>query len=89
MDLLRALPSKSWPLIKDYLAYRRYDLSKEEPSEGKIEAKNVDNEFVELTLEHGIKNNSSEVYLLDESNRAKLKSSLKIWQLFVHKSSRL
>jgi uncharacterized lipoprotein len=68
---LEALPSKSWPLIKDYLAYRNYDLSKEEPSEGKIEAKNVDNEFVELTLEHGIKNNSSEVYLLDESNQSK------------------
>ena len=65
------MPSKSWPLIKDYLAYRNYDLSKEEPSEGKIEAKNVDNEFVELTLEHGIKNNSSEVYLLDKSNQSK------------------
>lgn len=68
---LEALPSKAWPLIKDYLAYRNYDLELEEATEGKIRANNAENEFVIITLEHGIKNNSSEIYLLDENNQSR------------------
>ena len=65
---VEALPSKSWPLIKDYLAQSNYNLVNEDPSIGKIRAeKNI---FFDITLEHGIKNNSSEIYLLDDDNKS-------------------
>ena len=65
---VEALPSKSWPLIKDYLAQSNYNLVNEDPSIGKIRAEK-DN-FFDITLEHGIKNNSSEIYLLDDDNKS-------------------
>ena len=65
---VEALPSKSWPLIKDYLAQSNYNLVNEDPSIGKIRAEK--NNFFDITLEHGIKNNSSEIYLLDDDNRS-------------------
>ena len=65
---VEALPSKSWPLIKDYLAQSNFNLVNEDPSIGKIRAeKNI---FFDITLEHGIKNNSSEIYLLDDDNKS-------------------
>ena len=46
---VEALPSKSWPLIKDYLAQSNYNLVNEDPSIGKIRAeKNI---FFDITLE--------------------------------------
>ena len=63
---VEALPSKSWPLIKDFFADEEYDLVDDDPSMGKITAEK--NEKLYLTLEHGIKNNSSEIYLLNENN---------------------
>ena len=36
-----------------------------------VAANNAENEFVIITLEHGIKNNSSEIYLLDENNQSR------------------
>ncbi len=65
---VEALPSKSWPLIKDYLAQSNYSLVNEDPSIGKIRAEK--NNFFYITLEHGIKNNSSEIYLLDDDNKS-------------------
>jgi len=65
---VEALPSKSWPLIKDYLAQSNYNLVNEDPSIGKIRAEK--NNFFDITLEHGIKNNSSEIYLLDDDNKS-------------------
>lgn len=63
---VEALPSKSWPLIKDFFADEEYNLVNDDPSLGQITAEK--NEKLFLTLEHGIKNNSSEIYLLNESN---------------------
>ena len=65
---VEALPSKSWPLIKDYLAQSNYNLVNEDPSIGKIRAEKKN--FFDITLEHGIKNNSSEIYLLDDDNKS-------------------
>ena len=65
---VEALPSKSWPLIKDYLAQSNFNLVNEDPSIGKIRAEK--NNFFDITLEHGIKNNSSEIYLLDDDNKS-------------------
>ena len=65
---VEALPSKSWPLIKDYLAQSNFNLVNEDPSIGKIRA--AKNNFFDITLEHGIKNNSSEIYLLDDDNKS-------------------
>ena len=65
---VEALPSKSWPLIKDYLAQSNYNLVNEDPSIGKIRAEK--NNFFDIMLEHGIKNNSSEIYLLDDDNKS-------------------
>ena len=63
---VEALPSKAWPLIKDFFADEEYNLVNDDPSLGQITAEK--NEKLFLTLEHGIKNNSSEIYLLNESN---------------------
>ena len=65
---IEALPSKSWPLIKDFLLDNQYELLNDDPTLGKITAKKASQFF--LTLEHGIKNNSSEIYLLDSSNNS-------------------
>ena len=65
---IEALPSKSWPLIKDFLLDNEYELLNDDPTQGKITAKKASQFF--LTLEHGIKNNSSEIYLLDSSNNS-------------------
>lgn len=65
---IEALPSKSWPLIKDFLFDNEYELLNDDPTLGKITAKKASQFF--LTLEHGIKNNSSEIYLLDSSNNS-------------------
>ena len=65
---IEALPSKSWPLIKDFLLDNEYELLNDDPILGKITAKKASQFF--LTLEHGIKNNSSEIYLLDSSNNS-------------------
>ena len=65
---IEALPSKSWPLIKDFLLDNEYELLNDDPTLGKITAKKASQFF--LTLEHGIKNNSSEIYLLDSSNNS-------------------
>ena len=59
---------KRQPLIKDYLAQSNYNLVNEDPSIGKIRAEK--NNFFDITLEHGIKNNSSEIYLLDDDNKS-------------------
>ena len=65
---IEALPSKSWPLIKDFLLDNEYELLNDDPTLGKITAKKAAQFF--LTLEHGIKNNSSEIYLLDSNNNS-------------------
>ena len=65
---IEALPSKSWPLIKDYLSDYDFVLLNDDPSAGKITAEKTSKFF--LTLEHGIKNNSSEIYLLDAENKS-------------------
>ena len=65
---IEALPSKSWPLIKDFLLDNEYELLNDDPTQGKITAKKASQFF--LTLEHGIKNNSSEIYLLDSNNNS-------------------
>ena len=65
---IEALPSKSWPLIKDFLLDNEYVLLNDDPTLGKITAKKASQFF--LTLEHGIKNNSSEIYLLDSNNNS-------------------
>ncbi len=65
---IEALPSKSWPLIKDFLLDNEYELLNDDPTLGKITAEKTLQFF--LTLEHGIKNNSSEVYLIDSNNNS-------------------
>ena len=65
---IEALPSKSWPLIKDFLLDNEYELVRDDPTIGKITAEKTARFF--LTLEHGIKNNSSEIYLLDSNNNS-------------------
>ena len=63
---VEALPSKSWPLLKDFLAVEKYELTDDDPEAGKITAVKTNKIF--LNLEHGIKNNSSEIYLFNEDN---------------------
>ncbi|RPG42803.1 MAG: outer membrane protein assembly factor BamC [Gammaproteobacteria bacterium TMED112] len=63
---VEALPSKSWPLIKDFFADEEFELTNDNPTLGKITAHK--NQKLFLTLEHGIKNNSSEIYLLDDKD---------------------
>ena len=67
---MEALPSKTWPLIKDYFFDNEYDLISENPQNGKITAENSEDKMF-ITLEHGIKNNSSEIYLSNEDNTSK------------------
>ena len=54
---MEALPSKTWPLMKDYLFDNEYELVSEDASSGKIKAVKTNDEIF-ATLEHGIKNNS-------------------------------
>ena len=63
---VETLPSKSWPLIKDFFADEEFELTNDNPTLGKITAQKDQKLF--LTLEHGIKNNSSEIYLLNEKD---------------------
>ena len=67
---IEALPSKMWALTKDLLA-AQYDIENEDPTSGKIKAKSKANgEDINIILEHGIRNNSSEIYLEDDSGAA-------------------
>ena len=67
---IEALPSKMWALTKDLLAVQ-YDIESEDPTSGKIKAKSKANgEDINIILEHGIRNNSSEIYLEDNSGTA-------------------
>ena len=50
---IEALPSKSWPLIKDFLLDNEYELLNDDPTLGKITAKKASQFF--LALEHGIR----------------------------------
>ena len=63
---VEALPSKSWPLLKDFLSDEEYKLTNDDPTSGKITAEKTEKIFIKL--EHGIKNNSSEIYLSDDDN---------------------
>ena len=67
---MEALPSKTWPLMKDYLFDNEYELVSEDASSGKIKAVKTNDEIF-ATLEHGIKNNSSEIYLSNQDNTSK------------------
>ena len=67
---IEALPSKMWALTKDLLA-AQYDIESEDPTSGEIKAKSKANgENINIILEHGIRNNSSEIYLEDNSGTA-------------------
>ena len=67
---IEALPSKMWALTKDLLA-AQYDIESEDPTSGEIKAKSKANgENINIILEHGIRNNSSEIYLEDNSGAA-------------------
>ncbi|MAV83854.1 MAG: hypothetical protein CMQ82_03175 [Gammaproteobacteria bacterium] len=64
-----SLPSKTWPLIKDYLS-SGFDLIEESPDAGIIKSTiGGSDEQLNIRLEHGIKNNSSEIYLSDKENQ--------------------
>ncbi len=64
-----SLPSKTWPLIKDFLA-DGFNLVEESPEEGIIQSKvGTTEDELNVRLEHGIKNNSSEIYLYDKDNQ--------------------
>ena len=63
---------------KRFFADEEYNLVIDDPSLGQITAEK--NEKLFLTLEHGIKNNSSEIYLLNESNTS-LERTLRTWLL--------
>lgn len=66
-----ALPSKAWPLVKDFLG-NGYNLLEEMPESGVINSESVaTGEKLVVRIEHGIKNNSSEIYLYDEMNQVK------------------
>jgi len=66
-----ALPSKAWPLVKDFLG-NGYNLIEEVPESGVIRSQSVaDNNELVVRVEHGIKNNSSEIYLYDNLNQVK------------------
>ena len=66
-----ALPSKAWPLVKDFLG-NDYNLLEEMPESGVINSESVvTGEKLVVRVEHGIKNNSSEIYLYDEMNQVK------------------
>ena len=66
-----ALPSKAWPLVKDFLG-NDYNVLEEMPESGVINSESVvTGEKLVVRVEHGIKNNSSEIYLYDEMNQVK------------------
>ena len=67
---MEALPSKTWPLMKDYLFDNQYNLVSESPESGKITAEKSEDKML-VTLEHGIKNNSSEIYLANNDKTSK------------------
>ena len=67
---MEALPSKTWPLMKDYLFDNQYNLIFESAESGKITAEKSADKML-VTLEHGIKNNSSEIYLSNEDKTSK------------------
>ena len=67
---LESLPSKTWPLMKDYFFENNYELSFEDPEKGEIQAAKDSNKVI-VVLEHGIKNNSSEIYLFNEDKTSK------------------
>ena len=67
---LESLPSKTWPLMKDYFFENNYELSFEDPEKGEIQVAKDSNKVI-VVLEHGIKNNSSEIYLFNEDKTSK------------------
>ena len=69
IDIFRIIISKTWPLVKDFLA-DGFNLIEEFPEEGIIQSKiGTTDEELNVRLEHGIKNNSSEIYLYNKDNQ--------------------
>ena len=60
---MEALPSKTWPLVKDYLFDNQYNLIFEDPENWKNKCKEISRQCDCCYFKHGIKNNSSEIYL--------------------------
>ena len=73
---IEALPSSVWPLMKDFWSSNEYGLSFEDPNIGIIKSKEIalssSKTMLEMKIEHGIRQASSEIFLshlmLDPNN---------------------
>jgi len=73
---VESLPSTVWPLMKDFWTSSNYGLSFEDPNTGVIRSKEIVlsslNTKLEMRVEHGIRQSSSEIFLehlmLDSDN---------------------
>jgi len=67
---VETLPSTSWPIISSYWETSKYKIISKKPNIGVIEIEFDQNSTLEMKIEHGIKESSTEIFLnqVDKSN---------------------
>ena len=60
---IETLPSTSWPISKNYWDTSEYDVIKADPVSGEIDIDFSQSSKLQMRVEHGIKEASTEVFL--------------------------
>lgn len=60
---VETLPSTSWPISKSYWDTSSYEIIETDPLTGEVQIKFDDLSFLEMKIEHGIKEASTEIFL--------------------------
>ena len=60
---VETLPSTSWPIISSYWETSKYKIISKKPNIGVIEIEFDQNSTLEMKIEHGIKESSTEIFL--------------------------
>lgn len=65
---VETLPSTSWPIMSSYWDTSKYDVISKTPNTGVIKIEFDENSILEMQIEHGIKESSTEIFLNQVSN---------------------
>jgi outer membrane protein assembly factor BamC len=65
---VETLPSTSWPIMSSYWDTSKYEVISKAPNTGVIKIEFDENSILEMQIEHGIKESSTEIFLNQVSN---------------------
>ncbi|MDC0392614.1 outer membrane protein assembly factor BamC [Gammaproteobacteria bacterium] len=65
---VETLPSTSWPIMSSYWDTSKYEVISKTPNTGVIKIEFDENSILEMQIEHGIKESSTEIFLNQVSN---------------------